>query len=189
MTDTLADTMKHTSVSLEEHYRISQFYYREARLLDERHYQQWLTLLAEDITYTVQARHTPALDPALRGTEALLDLAHDTSSGLAPPLRDDNRLTLTIRALRAFKMNSWTDNPPARTRRFVSNIEAWHSGEQVETFSNLLLTYSRYGQDNHLYSARRHDVLCRVDQEYRIVRRDVLPDWNVTTGPSAGVMF
>lgn len=176
-------------VSLEDYHRISQFYFREARLLDERKYQQWLALLTEDVTYTLPARHTPFADPAQRETEALLALENDTAAGLAPPLRDDNHLTLSIRVMRAFKMNSWTDNPPARTRRFVSNIEVLQAGDGFEVYSNLLLYFSRYGQDNHVYTGRRHDFLRQTGDGLKIARREVLLDWNVVTGPSAGLLF
>lgn len=176
-------------VSLEEHHRISQFYYSEARMLDERKFQQWLTLLSEDIAYIVPARHTPFLDPAKRGTEALLDLEQEISSGLEPPFRDDNYLTLSIRVMRSYKINSWTDNPPARTRRFVSNIEALLDDDGFDVYSNLLLYFSRYGQDNHTYTARRHDHLRDTSSGLKIVRREVLLDWNVITGPSVGLLF
>lgn len=178
-----------TPVSLEQQHRISQFYYREARLLDERLYQQWLALLTDDVAYTVPARHTPFLDPALREQEALLNLPQETGSGMAPPLRDDSKLTLGIRVMRAYKMNSWSDNPPARTRRFVSNIEVYAIDGGFEVYSNLLLYYSRYGQDNHLYSGRRHDRLRETADGLLIAAREVLLDTNVVTGPSVGLFF
>ncbi len=158
-------------------------------MLDERKFQQWLALLTKDIAYSVPARHTPFVDPAKRETEALLDLAQEISSGLEPPLRDDNHLTLSIRVMRAFKLNSWTDNPPARTRRFVSNVEAVHEGDGFDVYSNLMLSYSRFGQDNHIYTGRRHDHLRQTDDGLRIARREVLLDWNVITGPSVGLLF
>lgn len=176
-------------VAIEDHHRISQFYFREARLLDERKFQQWLTLLTEDVEYVIPARHTPFLDPTKRDTEALLNLEQEASSGLEPPLRDDNHLTLSIRVMRSFKMNSWTDNPPARTRRFVSNIEAINTDDGFDVYSNLLLYFSRYGQDNHVYTARRHDQLRSVENGFKIARREVLLDWNVITGPSVGLLF
>jgi 3-phenylpropionate/cinnamic acid dioxygenase small subunit len=181
--------MNNPDISLEEHHRISQFYFREARLLDERKFQQWLSLLTDDIVYVIPARHTPFLDPAKRETEALLNLEQETSDGLEPPFRDDNKLTLSIRVMRSFKMSSWTDNPPARTRRFVSNIEAVQDGDSVDVYSNLLLYFSRYGQDNHTYTARRYDHLRRVENGFQIARREVLLDWNVITGPSVGLFF
>lgn len=175
--------------SLEQHHRISQFYFHEARLLDERQYQQWLALLTQDVAYTVPARHTPFVDPAKRETEDLLNVAQETSSGLEPPFRDDNHLTLSIRVMRAFKLNSWTDNPPARTRRFVSNIEAVEDGDGFDVCSNLLLSFSRYGQDNHIYTGSRRDHLRNTEQGLKIARRVVLLDWNVITGPSVGLIF
>lgn len=181
--------MTGSPVALADYHRICQFYYREARLLDERLYQQWLALLAEDVRYTVPARHTAFADPSRRETEALYALEQEVNSGLAPPLRDDNRLTLSIRVMRAFKMNSWTDNPPARTRRFVSNIEAVQQDEGFEVCSNLLLYFSRHGDDNHVYSGRRHDSLRDTAEGLRLVRREVLLDWNVVTGPSVGLLF
>lgn len=132
---------------------------------------------------------TPLLDPALRETEALLNLQQETGSGLAPPLRDDSKLTLGIRVMRAYKMNSWSDNPPARTRRFVSNIEAYVVDGGFEVCSNLLLYYSRYGKDNHLYSGRRHDRLRETADGLQIAAREVLLDTNVVTGPSVGLFF
>jgi 3-phenylpropionate/cinnamic acid dioxygenase small subunit len=181
--------MSHAIVSLEDHHRISQFYFHEARLLDERQYQQWLTLLAEDISYTMPTRHTPMLDAARRETETLLNVEQELSQGLEPPLRDDNYFTLSIRVMRSFKLNSWTDNPPARTTRFVSNIEAVPTADGFEVRSNLMLALSRYGADNVIYTARRQDVIRNSEQGFKIAKRIVLLDWNVITAPSAGLFF
>jgi 3-phenylpropionate/cinnamic acid dioxygenase small subunit len=179
------------NISLQLVHDIQQFYFREARLLDERQYQQWLSLLTEDVVYRVPARHTPFLDTAKRETEALLDIAQDISSGMEPPWRDDNFLTLSIRVMRSFKMNSWTDNPPARTTRLVSNIEI-NTGDAEDvllTRSNVLIAYSRYGMDNHTYTGRRQDTLRHTSAGWKICRREVLLDWNVITGPSVGLFF
>lgn len=174
--------------------RINQFYFREARLLDARQYQQWLALLSENIEYTVPARHTPQLDNSLRDTEAFLDVGQEFSQGLEPPLRDEKYLHLMIRVMRSLKMNAWTENPPARTRRFVSNIEAIsESSNTFEVFSNTLLYYSRYEQDNVLYSYQRRDILEELNENdagsFRILKREVLLDFSVINGPSAGLFF
>lgn len=174
--------------------RVSQFYFREARLLDAHQYQQWLALLSENIEYTVPARHTPQLDNRLRDTEAFLDAAQEFSTGLEPPLRDEKYLHLMIRVMRSLKMNAWTENPPARTRRFVSNIEVVaESGNSFEVFSNTLLYYSRYAQDNVLYSYQRRDVLEERGDDgkgcFSLLKREVLLDSSVINGPSAGLFF
>ena len=169
---------------------ISQFYYREARLLDARKFQQWMALLDENIHYLVPTRHTPTLDPKLRETEEVLNIEQELSSGLEAPLRDDNYLTLMIRATRSFKLNAWADNPPARTRRLVSNIEVINkSSGEYSVFSNTLLTYSRHEKDNHLFTYQREDTLLVTDESYKIKSRNVVLDWNIITGPSVSLIF
>lgn len=170
---------------------VEQFYYREARLLDDRKFQQWLALLTEDIRYTVPVRHSPTLDVSERETEVFLSTENDISQGLAPPHRDENFLTLSIRVMRSFKANSWTDNPPARTRRFISNVEVQPHDEpdSFQVYSNLMLSYSRHRNDNYLYTAQRDDMLRLVDGNFRIARRTVIIDWNVVTAPSLGLFF
>jgi len=176
-------------VSLELYHHVCQFYYAEARILDERKYQRWLELLAEDVAYIMPARHVPMLDPALRETEGFLDVSHDTGNSKQVPLREDNFLTLNIRVMRSFKLNSWSDNPPPRTTRIVSNIEVMPHAEGFEVFSNVALAYSRYGGDNMLYTARRQDVIRVEGNSFRIASRKVVLDWNIVEGPSVGMFF
>ena len=44
------------SSNRELQYQVEQFYYREARLLDNRQYRQWLLLLSQDIRYLMPSR-------------------------------------------------------------------------------------------------------------------------------------
>jgi 3-phenylpropionate/cinnamic acid dioxygenase small subunit len=171
---------------------VEQFYFREARLLDDRLYQQWLSLLTEDVQYTVPTRHTPFLDPALRETEQVLNVEQELNHGMEAPLRDDNYLTLMIRATRSFKLSAWADNPPPRTRRFVSNVEVIATDEVgvYKTYNNTLLSFSRHSQDNYFYPYQREDLLIKQDDGmFKIKQRNVLLDWNVITGPSVGLLF
>ncbi|CAH0991995.1 Biphenyl dioxygenase subunit beta [Sinobacterium norvegicum] len=170
---------------------VEQFYYREARMLDERQYRQWLALVTEDVIYRMPNRHIPQVDPKQRGNEEYLSVERELSHGTEPPLRDENYFILSVRVMRAFKQNSWTDNPPARTRRFVSNVEVLAT-EQVDClrcYSNIMINYSRHQQDNYLFSAQRRDTLRRVDGELKIAARDVIIDWNVITAPTLGIFF
>jgi len=178
---------------IELNHRISQFYYLEARLLDERRYRQWLGLLAEDIVYTLPAHTIAQADPALRGTDDFHSLDHELERP-APdtaPLREENIFQLAIRADRALKANAWAENPAPRTRRVIGNIEvtALEEGDGLDCRSNFLLFYSRHGRDNHTYSGYRHDMLRDVAGELKIARREVILDWNVITAPTVGLFF
>lgn len=170
--------------------QVQQFYYQEARLLDERQYQQWLSLLSPKIEYTVPARHVPQLDSDKRETEAFLNRAQEFSAGAEAPIRDENHLHLMIRVMRALKMVAWSENPPARTRRHVSNVELVSAEDSTVTAcSNTLLYYSRHEHTQHLYSYQRRDVLERSGESFKILRREVLLDDVVIPSPGAGLFF
>jgi 3-phenylpropionate/cinnamic acid dioxygenase small subunit len=169
---------------------LNSFYFREARLLDERCYQQWLALLSPQVEYVVPARHVPQLDNTQRETEAFLNRAQEFNREGEPPIRDEKHLHLMIRVMRSLKMVAWTENPPARTRRFVSNIEIIaETNQTVEAFSNTLLYYSRHEHQEHLYSYQRRDVLEKTADDFKILRREVLLDCVVIPAASAGLFF
>ena len=45
-----------STAALEAHFSVSQFYYREARLLDERRFKAWVGLFTDDARYFVPTR-------------------------------------------------------------------------------------------------------------------------------------
>lgn len=168
---------------------IERFYFREARLLDERQFKTWLGLLAAEVCYRLPARFVPQPDPARRGSEAYHCVAGEFSSQL--PWREETALTLAIRAERALKPNAWAENPPARTRRLISNIEVepgvlpahWHCR------SNFLLAYSRHDQPTCFYTGQRQDALREDDGELKIVAREVYLDCTVIDAPTLALFF
>lgn len=179
-------------LSRELHFQVEQFYYREARLLDERRYQQWLALLCEDIRYVMPSRYVAQRDHAARGTEAYLAPEREMQTAAVSdlPLREENYFVLAVRVERAFKPTAWGDNPPARTRRHVSNVEL--IGVEVEdliVFSNFMLNYSRHGQDNFLYSGQRRDRLRRNGDDFKVADREVILDWSVIPAPTVALFF
>jgi phthalate 3,4-dioxygenase subunit beta len=154
----------------------------EAELLDERRYRDWLGVLTEDIAYRMPVRVTTAT-----GTVGpiLGDMAHF----------DEDRYTLGLRVERLEGRHAWTEDPPSRTRRFVTNVRVTppaHAGsrpadrQEVEVRSYLLLFRSR-GDDREadLVAAERTDLLRRwppaapindVDDDWRLARRQIAVD-------------
>lgn len=173
-------------------FQVEQFYYREARLLDDRCYRQWLSLLCEDIHYVMPSRYVAQRNYAARGTEAYLaperELQTDAVDAL--PLREENYFVLALRVDRAFKPSSWGDNPPARTRRHVSNVELIGAdGIELEVYSNFILNYSRHAQDNFSYSGQRRDHLRIENDSIKVAHREVILDWNVVVAPTVALFF
>lgn len=143
--------------------------YREAEALDERRHRDWLDMLTDDIHYVVPVRITSAHSLA---DSHLADMAHF----------DEDRYSLTKRVQRFDTEHAWAEDPPSRTRRFVTNVRCWEGDAPGELLvrANLLLFRSRgdvHGPD--LLSAQRTDVLRRVDGALRIARREVLLDESV----------
>jgi 3-phenylpropionate/cinnamic acid dioxygenase small subunit len=136
----------------------------EAQLLDSGQFEDWLALLTEDIHYIVPIRLTRE-----RGGGS------DVHRG-APYFQDDMG-TLQMRVQRLKTEFAWAEDPPSRTRRFVTNVRPRLVGETVEIRSYLLLYRSRGDDTNvELISAERHDVLRRTAAGLRLCQREVLLD-------------
>jgi phthalate 3,4-dioxygenase beta subunit len=148
---------------------IVDFLFHEAELLDERRHRDWLALLTVDVRYVVPIRVTTA--HSLDGS-TLADAAH----------LDEDRYSLVKRVERFETEHAWAEDPPSRTRRFVTNVRGWEGDADGEVVarSNLLLFRSRGDVHEHdLLSARRTDLLRRVDGELRLARREGLLDESV----------
>ncbi|MGI8492073.1 MAG: 3-phenylpropionate/cinnamic acid dioxygenase subunit beta [Acidimicrobiales bacterium] len=152
------------------HHQASQWLFHEAGLLDSHRYRDWLGLLADDVSYRMPVTVTRNRD--------------DTS---APPTTMDHfnedRYSLGLRVERLLGDHAWTEDPPSRTRRFVTNICAAGAGDAalddaaLEVTSCVLLFRSRGDRrPADIVSAWRSDTLRRVDGAWRLARRDITID-------------
>ncbi len=176
------------------HYAIEQFYYKEARLLDERKFQSWMDILAPGIEYTMPNRANTGIDSSLQNTEAMLDVAHELSQGVEAPLRQDDFMTLTFRANRPTSALAIADNPLTRTVRLVSNVEPYkidsvNKYKRFKVYNNVSMSFSRHGHDNHIFYFSRHDELEKIDGEFKLAKREIILDWNVITAPTVGMLL
>ena len=145
------------------------FLYHEAALLDDRDHRGWLKLITPDIHYLVPVRVTT---PHTLADSTLRDMAHF----------DEDHYSLVKRVERLETEHAWAEDPPSRTRRFVTNVRCWQGDEtgEIVVRSNLLLFRSRgdlLGPD--LLSGQRTDVLRRTEDGLRLARRHVLLDESV----------
>ena len=145
------------------------FVYREAQLLDDRLHREWLGLLTADVRYVMPVRVT---SPHSLTDSVLEDMEHF----------DEDRYSLEKRVSRFETEHAWAEDPPSRTRRFVTNVRCWHgeAEDEVVVVSNLLLFRSRGDiHDHDLLSARRNDVLRREHGGLKLARREILVDESV----------
>lgn len=180
------------SISAEDQRTLERFYFHEARLLDNRQYQQWLAMVSEDICYLMPARGNPLVDNGERGNEQMISVERELedSASLGCPIREEGYIHLMLRVERAFKINSWSENPPARTRRLVGNIELMsRESHEWSVFSNFHLYYSRPGNDSVIYSGQRRDMLRVNADSFRIQSREVIMDYADIELPTLGLLF
>lgn len=169
--------------------RIEQFYFQEARLLDERKFQQWFNLVDPSLEYSMPTRYVPQPDAREQGEEEFLSVDSELDRSGAP-LRMDGYIETMIRVARPYNANAWADSPPPRTRRLISNVEVEEVAEgEYRIRSNFLMFYSHRSQDNHIYSGARRDLLKQTDAGLRIFKREVITDWDLITVPTLALIF
>jgi 3-phenylpropionate/cinnamic acid dioxygenase small subunit len=136
----------------------------EAALLDEGRLEEWLGLLSDDVRYSMPVRLTRE-----RGS------GPDTHAG-TPHFLEDAR-TLRLRVERLKTEFAWAEDPPSRTRRFITNVRPSRTSDGVDVRSYLLL-YRNRGDDSgmELISAERRDSLRRTADGLRLCRREIRVD-------------
>src|SRR6201981_4119743 len=154
---------------------VEQFLYREARLLDERRFHEWLELLTDDIRYWMAARNNryPKSSKAI----AILDPARYVEDDMTKEdelaIFDETKATLGGRVARLDTGMAWAEDPPSRTRHLIMNIEVepGDAASEVKVYSNFMVYRSRSETEQDFYVGARRDVLRRVDGAWKIARR------------------
>ena len=148
------------------HQGAHQFLVEEAALLDAADYSGWLGLLCEDIRYLMPVRVTTARGA---GFDTHPDMGHF----------DEDLYALRKRVQRLATDHAWTEDPPSRTRHFVTNVRTFRSGDHAElrVESAVLLFRSRGDtREADLVSAGRTDRLRETAAGLRLARREILVD-------------
>ena len=98
--------------------------------------------------------------------------------------------SLKTRVARFDSQFAWAEDPPSRTRRFVTNVRPVATDDGVEVRSYLLV-YRNRGDDSgaELISAERRDHLRRVADGLRLSRREVRIDQSTLGVRNLAVML
>ena len=150
-------------VSSQVYSEIQQFLIYEALLLDHSCFDQWSSLLARDITYSV------------------CNCSGEERNGLsAMPSVDSGREALLLRlGGRPRHAGLDLENRLPMTRRFVTNVSVSfaHCRNEYDVVSYLRVAYIGHeGSTNSAWSAERRDRLRTTDRAFAITRREVLID-------------
>ena len=169
---------------------VEQFLYREARLLDERRFHEWLDLFTDDVRYWMVGRSTryPRSSKAITVSDSgrRRDPAEDELAIL-----DETKATLAGRIARLDTGMAWAEDPPSRTRHIITNIEVdpGDTGSELRVYSNFVVYRTRAETEQDFYIGARQDLLRSVDGRWRIAHRKLVLDQNVLLPKNVSVFF
>src|SRR5690348_4532302 len=115
MTNPSGDAASQVTLSKQQAlwFELMQFYIREAWLLDERKFKEWLDLFTDDVLYFMPRRKNVPRRELHRELTPLGDLA----------ILEEDKRYLEMRVARLDTGMAWAEDPPSRTRHLVGNLE------------------------------------------------------------------
>src|SRR6202023_2636668 len=104
---------------------VEQLLYREARVLDERRFHEWLELFTDDVHYWMGARTNryPRSSKAISILSPNRYVEDDHTREDELSIFDETKETLSGRVARLETGMAWAEDPPSRTRHLITNIE------------------------------------------------------------------
>lgn len=161
---------------------IEQFYFLEAELLDDRRYDDWLTMFADDLHYWMPTR----------ANRLKREMHVENSVPGQVGLSEETKQTLGWRVHQFVTGMHWAEDPPSRTRHLVTNVRIAES-EVADEFlvrSNFLVYRNRLEREVDVWVGERSDVLRRVGHRaWLVCRRTVILDQNVVLSKNLSIFF
>jgi 3-phenylpropionate/cinnamic acid dioxygenase small subunit len=155
---------------------IEEFLYREAELLDERRYEEWLDMLAADVRYWM---------PIRRNVKSGESEREFTREGQDVNWFDEGKDTLVRRVRQILTGMHWAEEPLSRICHIVSNVQihaatpSLANPAEVTAKSRFLIYRNRVETETDILVGKREDVLRRAEGRWLLGRRKIVLDQNV----------
>jgi 3-phenylpropionate/cinnamic acid dioxygenase small subunit len=167
-------------------HEIEEFLYREAEILDERRYLDWLDLLTDDVRYWMPMRRNVPRDEPDR---------EFTRQGVDVNWFDEGKDTLTRRVNQILTGVHWAEEPPSRICHMVSNVDvvtetpAGRPPPEVAVKCRFLIYRNRVETETDLLVGKREDLLRSVGGAWKIARRKIVLDQSVLLAKNLTFFF
>lgn len=174
-----AETTSPNAVSTELLLSLQQTLYKEARLMDQERYSEWVEMLAEDLHYFM-----PGIETRYRRdkTDQLTDLTRMAyyNDGL-----DD----LKKRLRRLETGTAWSEDPATRYTHLITNVEVERTDQddQFLVYSNFLAYRNRNERDQDTLVGNREDIWRRKDGGFELVKRLIVLKQNILLSKNLNV--
>ena len=165
---------------------IADFLHREAELLDERRYEDWLALLTDDVRYWMPMRRNVKFgEEAREFTRERHDVAWF----------DEGKDTLTRRVKQIQTGIHWAEEPASRISHLITNVQiqsaepSFGAARAVEVKSRFLIYRNRVETETDILVGKREDRLVRAGEDWRIQRRKIVLDQSVLLSKNLTFFF
>jgi 3-phenylpropionate/cinnamic acid dioxygenase small subunit len=163
---------------------VTDFLYREADLLDERRYDEWLDLLADDYQYSVPLRMNVRYDDVAE--------REDTRAGEEICWFDEGKATTALRVAQLATGLHWAEEPVSRVTHLVTNVRLESSVlpealPEVDVSCRFVVYRNRVADETDFLVGRRKDRLRRTPDGWQVCRRQLLLDQSVLLAKNLSV--
>jgi len=171
-----------TSVGPDLQHRVEQFLYAEAQLLDDHEFNDWIRLFTDGAHYWVPTRNTRTNRERGKEIAARGEGAHV----------DDDMVRLRGRVRRSTSGLAWSEEPPSRTRRLLTNVRIRQRDSGVlDVRLNFWVYRGRLERHQDWFVGERFDVLVPDDGPYGylIADRKIVLDQSTVLAPNMSVFL
>lgn len=158
------------------------FLHHEAWLLDHDLFKEWHATLAEDIVYTAPVIVTRSRSQNNRSIVGRTGFHYY-----------DNHSALAVRIRRILDTgNCWSDDPPLRCRRTISNVMVGPSEVEGEYHvrSYFQLARNRFEWSEYQWiTGERNDIFRRNGDSFLVAKREILVDTSTLGTPNMAMFF
>ncbi len=159
---------------------IEAFYTREAELLDERRFAEWLELFAEDARYFMPIARNVAFD---RPQDEY------TREGADANWFDEGKEYLIKRVEQLESGDHWAEEPRSRTSHLITNVNvAGIDGTDMTVHCRFIVSQIRQETDHNVFVGKRTDILRRTDALH-IAHRSIYLDQSVMLAKGLTTFF
>ncbi len=148
--------------TLEQKREIEDFLYREAYLLDEHRFDEWLDLFTDDVEYLIPLREHVQGDVEPAGH----------------PIMKDDKLMLKARVRKHATGLSHVETPRSMTAHLIANVLVEDSSVagEFDVRSTFIVRQARKLREEAWWAGRRLDRVRREHGQWKIARREVQLD-------------
>lgn len=159
---------------------VTDFLYREADLLDERRYTEWLDLLADDYEYAVPLRMNVRYEDVAEREQ--------TVAGEEVCWFDEGKPTTELRVAQLATGKHWAEEPVSRVTHLVGNVRLVSVElPEVEVSCRFVVYRNRVADETDFLVGRRTDRLRKTAEGWQVCRRRLLLDQSVLLAKNLSV--